>query len=747
METKPTVVILSAFYDPWMSGAERCVKEVVERLGSRYHFVVLTGKYKSSLPRKELRDGFEIHRIGLGSKFDKWLYPVLVPLYLLRLQPKVVHAVMESYAGIALWLTSFVMPRLPRILTLQSGDLDSTEKRRKIPEWLWRAIHRSPDSVTAISNFLADRAKRLRGSTKNIFIIPNGISLSSISSDASSQKIPHKIVCVARLSWEKGHATLLDALKEVRKTVEDVTLDLVGDGNLRSELEAKVKELGLEDVVTFHGLLPNEKALDVLRCAEVFVCPSLAEGLGIVFLEAQACGVPVIGTNVGGIPDVIADGVTGLLVSPKDAHALASAVCRLFTDTDLAARCRTAGLEQAKKFDWTEIVQKYAKEYDRLIGEKRLLIATGIYPPAIGGPATYVKAVTPALIKKGAEVKVLTYGDKDTLQPSEYVLTRVSSTLPTCIRHLVYFWQTFVLGRQSDVIFLLDTVSVGLPGMLAAKLLGKKTVVRVVGDYAWEQGQNRFGVTDALDDFQMRQYSLVVEFLRNVQRFVVRSADVVIVPSTYLSGIVEKWGVSSSRIQVIANAVTVPVPATHLPLGERPMKIVTAGRLVSWKGIREFVRVMPEIQKQIGDATLTIVGDGPLHDTIASEIMRLNLQTSVQMIGRLSHEKLVEEIASARLFVLYSGYEGFSHQLVEVMGIGTPVVCSSAGGNADVAVDGKNARVVTFGDEPVLVSSVVAVLKDTEVSERLCAEAKHTAGEYTVERMVEKAWEMLITLV
>lgn len=741
MPEKPTIILFSAFYDPWMSGAERCVQEVVDRLSDRYHFVLLTSRLSRRVPARETRPFGEIRRLGIGHPIDKWLFCILAPLAALGIRARVVHAVMESYAGIALWVFGLLRPRVRRVLTLQSGDLDSDKKQRRIPEWLWRRIHTSPDRVTAISGFLAARAVRLGADPARVTIIANGVDLSRITPQRPEERVRHRIVCIARLAWEKGLGDLLVAMTRVRATVPDAHLVFVGDGADREALEARVKELGIVEAVTFRGALPNAEALAVLRTADVFACPSLAEGLGIVFIEAQACGVPPIGTNVGGIPDVIADGESGLLVSPSNPEHLAAAMIRVLTDETVRTHLAAGALISAARFDWKKSIPSYAALYERLVTARSVLFATGIFPPAIGGPATYVHALAPLLAARGWRVDIVTYGDHTTaVAPPGATRAVVPAALPPGLRHLAYFWRVLRRARSSDVVFAMDPVSAGLPAALAALVTGRIFAIKIVGDYAWEQGQSRYGVTDLLDAFQTKRYASAIERLRRVQRFVVRRAKRVVTPSHYLAGIVQQWGVSESRIRVVENAVEahgLSAAPDAAALASRAPEIVSAGRFLPWKGMVQLVAAMPAIRVRVPGARLTLIGDGPERKRIEAEIARLGLADAVVLTGRLPHDTVLSRAAAARVFVLYTGYEGFSHQLVEALAAGAPVVSSDAGGNAEVARDGENALVVRYGDENALVSAVVRLLGDADLSARLAAAGQHTAAQYTVARMTE----------
>lgn len=363
------VLLYSAFYEPFVSGAEVMVVETVRRLAGRFSLCVVTAKLDATLPNLETKtfaDGsrYQIVRLGFGKKWDKFLFPLLAPLWSLGQPHDLVHAVMESYAGIALWWYRVFGGKKPTLLTLQSGDLDMPAKNRKIPRFVWRNIHTSPTKVVGISTALTRRAEKL--GAKNTETIPNGVDFSHLAKVPRLEKKKNRIVTVARLSPEKGLPFLIEALKIVRHSLPEAELVLVGGGALEAQLKAYARELGVQDIVHFLGAKPNLEAMTEVAQSSLFVLPSLGEGLGIVLLEAQALGVPVIGTNVGGIPDVIEDGQSGLLVPPSDPKALAEAITRILSARALGEQLATTATARLAKFDWDRIAAQYAELYESM---------------------------------------------------------------------------------------------------------------------------------------------------------------------------------------------------------------------------------------------------------------------------------------------------------------------------------------------------------------------------------------------
>lgn len=363
----------------------------------------------------------------------------------------------------------------------------------------------------------------------------------------------------------------------------------------------------------------------------------------------------------------------------------------------------------------------------------KVLVATPLYPPEPGGPATYARTLETELPGRGVSVAV-------------YPFSSVRA-LPKVFRHIAYAWGVFRRGRSADVILALDPVSVGVPAALAARLLRKPLVVKVVGDYAWEQGVQRFGVTDLLDVFVTKQsYGLPVRVLKWFERSVARQAQRVIVPSEYLKRIVVAWGVSRDRIVVVPNAG--PVLASpnknalrgvlkyHGPL------VITIGRLVPWKGVEGLVRAF-SAEPRLADVRLVVIGDGPELPRLEALVEELGAGLQVTFTGALTHDVTMRYLKAADLFALNTAYEGFSHLLLEALTLGTPVVTTAVGGNPELIDDGVSGILVPYDDRKALASAIARVLENTPLRTRLSQGGKRAAARYTRESMVAKTAKVL----
>ena len=185
-----------------------------------------------------------------------------------------------------------------------------------------------------------------------------------------------QILSVGYLIERKGFDYLVKAVKEVLKTHSEVRLNIVGSGPLEMQIKKLIHELGLDDTVKILDNVSDEELLNLYNSSDLFVLPSIVdsqgnmEGLGVVLLEAMACKVPVIGTDTGGIPDIVDDDETGLLVPEKDILEISRAIIKLIENGDLRRIIAFKGYTMVKdRFSWEQIANKYINIYKNSIKE------------------------------------------------------------------------------------------------------------------------------------------------------------------------------------------------------------------------------------------------------------------------------------------------------------------------------------------------------------------------------------------
>ena len=223
------------------------------------------------------------------------------------------------------------------------------------------------DKVVALTE--ATRRARVEGEGINpekIVVIPNGVDLADFQFPISNFQKDNKKLTVGtlgRLTAEKGTKSFVEAMPKVLENDINVRFIIAGEGNLRSGLEGQAKRLGIEDRVAFLGFVPEEKKIEVYSSFDIFVFPSLAEGFGIVLIEAMALGLPCVVSDLPVLREVTDDGRCALLFETNDPEDLAQKIVTLLEDEDLR---RDLGQKARKRVEEKYSMKRFVENYDRL---------------------------------------------------------------------------------------------------------------------------------------------------------------------------------------------------------------------------------------------------------------------------------------------------------------------------------------------------------------------------------------------
>jgi len=242
----------------------------------------------------------------------------------------------------------------PLIVTAHGSDVYDLPFRDNWYETLAKHILRKADQIITVSQFNAKKLLLLGVQSAKINVIPNGFDEKLFRPASSFQArsrlgVPHNkklLLSIGSLEEMKGYAYLIDAMSFISRARRDVLLVIVGSGSLKEKLLRRIKKLGLEQNILLAGRKTHDEIPTWINASDFFVLPSLGEGFPTVLPEAMACGKPVIGTEVGGVSEIITNQEVGMLVSPKDAEALASTI-----------------IEALQKKWWPEIILNHAKQY------------------------------------------------------------------------------------------------------------------------------------------------------------------------------------------------------------------------------------------------------------------------------------------------------------------------------------------------------------------------------------------------
>jgi len=352
-----------------VGGAERALARTVIRLSKNRYRASVACLYGAGAVADEIRTaGIAVTDLEARGKWD---LSVAWRLYRLlrRERPTILHTWM-FHANVP----GRLLGRLAGVPIIISSERTMGQESR----WRYRLNRITApltDRVVCVSQRVADFVVQEVGIPQcKVVVIPNGIDLRNFKYLPAKRQaraalgLPYELALigtVARLNPVKR----LDVLLQALASVNGVCAVIIGDGPERARLEALRKQLGLVERVRFVGQQSNVP--EWLAAMDLFVLPSDWEGMSNALLEAMAVGLPVVATAVGGTPEVVVDGVTGLLVPPRDPEALAEAIIALLQDRERAEAMGRTGQERVERYFTVErMVQKTEALYEELIGEK-----------------------------------------------------------------------------------------------------------------------------------------------------------------------------------------------------------------------------------------------------------------------------------------------------------------------------------------------------------------------------------------
>lgn len=383
MTRKKKILIFSFAYAPLVGGAEIAVKEITDRLGSRFAFDMVTLRFSKEHASKEKIGEVTVYRIGgVWGGIGKFIYPFQAARLARTLhrddQYHAIWSIMANYAGFGALFFKMLYPRVPFILTLQEGDpIRYILRRVRFVYPLFKLIFKKAEVTQAISHYLADFGRSM--GALPVHIVPNGVTTEYFS------KEPHwseKEVIRDALNKSEGDVFLVTTSRLVEKNaVVDVIRALpflpyhikfivIGEGAQKSMLKQTAAQLEVSSRVQFLGNIEHRFLPAYLNACDIFIRPSLSEGMGNSFIEAMAAGLPVIATPVGGIVDFLYDPEanpeqksTGLFVKVHDPEDIARAVRRYLEDSALRFEIiNNARALVAERYHWNTIARRMADE-------------------------------------------------------------------------------------------------------------------------------------------------------------------------------------------------------------------------------------------------------------------------------------------------------------------------------------------------------------------------------------------------
>ena len=718
-----------------LAGAEHFFLSVISHLAQKGHCVIVVTKRDTPL-RAEIEklddSNIELHAWHTRGKIDpKTLFK------LCRLIRRERVDVINTHLTTASWMGALAgkICGVPSVAVVHATD-------RKT--WFQHADH-----LIAVSQGVKDALVEQNLDAEKIKVLYHGINLDNYAAPLETAVAKARlglpadartVGVTASLIERKGHRFLLRALKNLEATSGPVHAIFAGEGELEAELRAQAGELGLAERVHFLGFRRDVAA--VVSAMDVFVLPSLKEGLSLAVMEAMALQKPVICSQIAGLPEVVRDGQTGLLVPPRDLAALQGAMESLLRDADLrrdlgdnARRFLQDNFEQTACLDAMEAhftcvvahhqTENWAASHPVAPAFSGRILASA--PPPATQPLRVVQLISPSKIAGAERLTVALCRGLSECDHDVWLLVKHSHALIeiACAEGVDAISMRFAgklnllaVGRlarwfrSNDVDIVATQLSTAsLWGTLAARLIGVPSVATV----------------HALNSKTCYVY-----------------ADRIIAVSHAVKTHLIAQGIAAEKIRVVHNGIdlrpfeppadkNVAKGAIGLPADALIVGVVA--HLTAKKGHRWFLDAVAPLLKNPA-LHILFLGDGDERAALQQQTRDLGIEARVTFAG--FHADVVPFLGAMDILVLPPiAKEGFGRALVEAGAMGVPVIGTAIGGIGEVIESGETGFIVAPGDADALQIALDTLLDDADLRARMGAKGRQRAlQEFGAQRMI-----------
>lgn len=618
-----------------------------------------------------------------------------------------------------------------------------------------RAVLTDADAVVGVSDMTAEWIRTLAPESRVVRIY-NGMDLEELTWSSPAER-PPRIVGVGRLVAKKGWPDFLAAIADLRAAGHPVTADIAGSGPLEAELRAHSTALGLDDVVTWHGPMPQHQVIDLIRSGTAFAAPCVVaddgdrDGLPTVLLESMALGTPVVGTPVAGIPEAVLHESTGLVVPEHDSDALGDALTRLLGDGELRLRlARAARTHIERHFDihdqarhlrsLTEEVTRPAPAAEDRLGDlgdlgdldEVVYVVTDPGIPAFGrkGGSAHVQEVLRVLCRRARRVTLIAArlggpvppGLEDVVavelgRPKADSPGAAEQALQDLDRQAAGIVAGLVAGAraahpQEPVPLVYQRYGLWSAEVLeAARAAGARTVLEVNAPLVEEQRAHRV-LVDA-------------ETATNMTVRALRAADY----AYAVSEPVADWArqLSGVSVEAVGNGVDTDRFTVATGSAAQPPTVVFVGTFRPWHAPDLLVQAAGRLREAGTPVRLLLVGDGPsLASTVASARAA---GVEVETVGSVEHDAIPGLLARADIACApYPAGDAYFSPLkvIEYLGAGLPTVASAMADLPDL-LTADEVAFVPPGDLDALVRELGDLARDAERRARLGAAGRAAA--------------------
>ena len=327
-----------------------------------------------------------------------------------------------------------------------------------------------------------------------------------------------------------------------------------------------------------------------------------------------------------------------------------------------------------------------------------ILITVGIFPPDIGGPASFVPKIAKYLINKGHNVKIICLSDKEHLTYKDDInVIRINRSSPIIFRWLKTIVKIYSNSKKSDLIFV---NGLGTETTIANLFIRKKVIRKIVGDPVWERVYNKNLIDESFDDFQENNHGLSISLQKMIRNWSINKSNLIITPSQHLKNFIDKIGFDKN-IFVINNGVNIE-QHNKVVLENNIIQLLVVSRLVSQKNIDSIIKAVKVMENE--NIILNIVGDGSEINNLKLLVKKYELDKKINFIGKIENTKLNEYLKNADIFIQASNYEGLPHSILEAMNFEIPILSTDVGGCSVLLNKGERGYIIPMPVSEVEIS-------------------------------------------
>jgi glycosyltransferase involved in cell wall biosynthesis/uncharacterized membrane protein len=739
-----TVLITTPYYPPSGGGLERYASQIASLLDKKHHWriVVVTTGQKHITEHKEVSGNITVYRLGYQFKLSNtpfsfgWIKRIRRIIQ--QEKPDVINIHMPV-PGIG-DITALVAPRrIPIVITyhflsMVKGSfwvdlLIKTYEHIPLQSLFKRARTIISSSDAVLKSMLQDYTN------KSVIITPAADEKVFKPNFDTRSKNPTVLFAavLGQTEQHKGLRTLINAFDIVLKHLPTAQLVVAGDGNMRHEYEAYVRELGLEQHVTFKGKLPGNELAREYQQAHVFALPTKSESFPMVIIEAMSCGLPVLSTPVASIPELVENGKTGFLFSPTDTNTLAHQLYTVLSDLDFATELGRSAYEKVhNKFLWSTRAEAYNEVFSDILSNKEtpkkrpthkkvLMLVSG----TVHANFTYrARMLGQQLAKIGHTVSMIaptsdkyssfrpeTFHEIDginVIRPFQFSTKRVEiNFIPYIISAL---WT--IIHTKADIVYIYKPTPLSAIGLIA-KLFGKTTVLLDMDDIGSDVMK--------IEGHPWHQWKLV----EWSERIAARYADRISVASQYLyQEYTEQY--PSKPVHYMPNGVD-PSWFTSLDTeaqGASDQKmIVFMGSLNRKEILEPLINVLPAIIRKHPNIHVTIIGDGHYLSYLKEKSYSLQVDQHINFTGWLPLEEVRKYLVFGSIGYNYMPNQhtvkaASNMKVPQYMACGVVPVVSNVGDQPRTVDHGKAGYICNADDDRSLLQTLLHALEDPDRTEK-----------------------------